>query len=468
MPFSSPVFLLLFLPLVISLYFIGYKSTKYKNAVLLLASIIFYAWGEPIFVFIMTISILVNYLMGLGISRSQTHRKGFMITAVIWNLGLLFLFKYLSFVSVVLHSFMHSAIIDIALPIGISFFTFQILSYIWDVYYGKTEVQKNPLDLALYITMFPQLIAGPIVRYNTISSEIRERKESFSNFSAGCIRFVLGLSKKVLVADFLAGVSDSIFKTAEFTHIPLATAWIGAIAYTLQIYYDFSGYSDMAIGLGRCFGFTFPENFNYPYISSSISEFWKRWHISLTDWFRDYVYIPLGGNRVSKRRYLANFILIWTLSGIWHGAGVTFIIWGLLYCFVQIVERETGFINKIPKLLGRIYTLLVVNFLWVIFRSTSIGLAIRFIEDMIIPRSGVFDENTLHYFGSSVFVLIIAIVFCTPVVQKISQQVNSRARSKSVQFVITAFAGVSLILLYLLSVVVIADGSYSPFIYFNF
>lgn len=256
---------------------------------------------------------------------------------------------------------------EIPLPIGISFYTFQIMSYIFDVYFGYSRPQSNIFHLALYVLMFPQLIAGPIVRYNSIEYEIQNRKESFQDFQEGISRFIIGLSKKVLIADFLAGIADKIFVTAEYTDIVAFTAWIGAIAYTLQIYYDFSGYSDMAIGLGKCFGFHFDENFNYPYISRSVTEFWKRWHISLTKWFTDYVYIPMGGNRVSRSRHVLNLFLIWLLTGIWHGAEWTFIVWGLIYFLFQLVEKYTGFAQRLPSAIGYCYTMLVVILNWVIF-----------------------------------------------------------------------------------------------------
>ncbi len=323
----------------------GILGHKFKNFILLLASLLFYAWGEPLFVFVLILGIILNFILGIKIEQNHQqikYKKLLLIISVIFNLGIFFVFKYLSFVSRELNIIVPVKVLEISLPIGISFYTFQIMSYIFDVYYDKVPAQNNVFDLALYISMFPQLVAGPIVRYSDIEKEIHERKESVTLFCQGTQRFVIGLSKKVLIADFLGGIADKIFLTAEYSNIPLLTAWVGAIAYTFEIYYDFSGYSDMAIGLGKCFGFHFKENFNYPYISCSVSEFWKRWHISLTDWFRDYVYIPLGGNRVSEHRHIINLLTVWLLTGIWHGAEWTFILWGIMYFVIQLFEKKLG------------------------------------------------------------------------------------------------------------------------------
>lgn len=346
MVFSSAEFLFLFLPLVFIFYYFPLATgRKWKNAVLLVFSIGFYAWGEPFFVFLMLFSIFINWLVGLQIGKATDKKKKWLTVAVAFDVLLLGIFKYASFFSrnLALLTGNDRLIVQIALPIGISFFTFQLMSYLFDVYYGRSAPQKNPWNLALYISLFPQLIAGPIVRYRQIEHEISDRQESFSDFTEGMRRFIYGLGKKVLLANFLAQIADNIFDYLQ--HPSVMTAWLGAIAYTLQIYFDFSGYSDMAIGLGRMFGFHFLENFNYPYTANSVTDFWRRWHISLSAWFRDYVYIPLGGNRAHQFR---NLFVVWLLTGIWHGANWTFVLWGLIYFAVLWAEKTTDF----AKLIG--------------------------------------------------------------------------------------------------------------------
>ena len=331
MVFSSTVFLFLFLPVTVLVYYNPFcTGRRFRNLFLLLASLAFYAWGEPLFVFLMILSIVVGWLIGLKISVSAgQRRKTFLTIGVVFHLALLFVFKYLTFVAGELGWLLAQdfSFINITLPIGISFFTFQLLSYLFDVYYGKAAAQKNVLNLGLYISLFPQLIAGPIVRYDTIAAQIEGRRETLGGFADGMMNFIYGLAKKILIANYMAQVADNIFDTEQ--SLSVLTAWLGGVAYTLQIYFDFSGYSDMAIGLGKMFGFTFPENFRYPYIAKSCTEFWRRWHISLGSWFRDYVYIPLGGNRVGKARWVINLLAVWSLTGLWHGANWTFLVWGL-------------------------------------------------------------------------------------------------------------------------------------------
>ncbi len=344
MVFSSTEFLLLFLPALLILYYLPWvKSRKYKNAVLLVASLGFYAWGEPLFVFVMLFSVMINYVCCLAMEKWAEKKKIWLIAAVAFDIALLAVFKYAGFISQNIAALCGSEklIADIALPIGISFFTFQMMSYVFDVYYGTVRAQKNPLYVALYVSLFPQLIAGPIVRYSQIETEITFRHDTFESVSKGFRRFVYGLGKKVLLANFLAQIADNVFDYMSAPSVMMA--WLGAIAYTLQIYFDFSGYSDMAIGLGEMFGFHFLENFNYPYIAKSVTEFWKRWHISLSTWFRDYVYIPLGGNRVKKSRWILNLFIVWLLTGIWHGANWTFVLWGLIYFVVLLLEKLAGF-----------------------------------------------------------------------------------------------------------------------------
>lgn len=352
MVFSSTLFLFLFLPLTLMIYYNPFvRSRKFRNRCLLVASLFFYAWGEPFFVWLMVLSIAVGWACGRAMERAASRRqeKRILTAGVVFHVGLLFVFKYLTFVVSQLGLLLHEdfSAIHIALPIGISFFTFQLLSYLSDIYYGRSKAQQSVLAVGLYIALFPQLIAGPIVRYETIEQQIEHRVENIADFSSGMMCFIYGLGKKVVIANYMGVVADNIFDGGG--SLSLATAWYGAFAYTLQIYFDFSGYSDMAIGFGRMFGFHFMENFNYPYISRSATEFWRRWHISLGTWFRDYVYIPLGGNRVTRRRWGYNLFVVWALTGIWHGANWTFLCWGLWYFVLLLVEKLTGF----PEKLGR-------------------------------------------------------------------------------------------------------------------
>ena len=378
MLFSSSVFLFLFLPLVLIIYYLALRRWRQgQNVFLLLASLGFYAWGEPWFVLVMIASILANYGFGLWVDackRAGRSCRAPIVAAVTANLGILFVFKYLTFTLGILNSLgAHFVIPGIELPIGISFFTFQALSYVLDVHRGRGQVQKSPLKVGLYISFFPQLIAGPIVKYETVADQIDNRQESWDDFAAGCARFIAGLGKKVLIANQVAVVADRAFNLGN-GELSASFAWLGAICYTLQIYYDFSGYSDMAIGLGKMFGFHFLENFNYPYISKSITEFWRRWHISLSACFRDYVYFPLGGSRVSSKwKHIRNLFVVWLLTGVWHGANWTFIVWGLLY-FVLLVLEKYGHLGRgWPVWLNWLFTLLMVNFAWVIFRADSLG-----------------------------------------------------------------------------------------------
>jgi D-alanyl-lipoteichoic acid acyltransferase DltB (MBOAT superfamily) len=389
---------------------------------LTLASLVFYAWGEPIFVLLMIGSIIVNWFLGLQIGRyAKTKRiqRIFVITAMSANISILFIFKYLSFI---VNSFARHEVLDITLPIGISFFTFQSMSYILDIQRERGQALTNPLDVGLYISFFPQLIAGPIVRYETIASQIKVRRETFSDFTDGIERFMIGFIKKVLIANNIATIADLAFDNEVPT---ILFAWAGAIAYTLQIYYDFSGYSDMAIGLGKMFGFHFNENFNYPYISNSISEFWRRWHISLGTWFRDYVYFPLGGSRVkSKYRLVFNLFVVWTLTGIWHGANWTFLVWGIMYFFLIALEKLTGFLKKLG-LLGNIYTMLFVIIGWVVYRSNSLEQAWMYIRSMFGDSLfGMINETDIFWLKNTVFFYAIGIFFAFPIAKRVPRIVT--------------------------------------------
>lgn len=459
MVFSQTTFLFLFLPIVLILYYLPFiKSFSVKNCILVLSSIIFYAWGEPVYVAVLLVSILINWLFGL--SADKKYGKLTVAMSVVFNLGLLFLFKYSEFVIDNINSLLDVNITapTVALPIGISFFTFQAMSYVIDVYRGNGESQKNPMNVALYISFFPQLIAGPIVRYNTVAKQIKCREENFSHFSDGVVRFIFGFLKKVLIANNVAIVADGIFKNEQNA---VATAWLGAIAYTLQIYFDFSGYSEMAIGLGKMFGFDFPENFNYPYVSKSVSEFWRRWHISLGTWFRDYVYFPLGGSRVSKPKLVRNLFIVWALTGIWHGANWTFVVWGLMFFAILTLEKLTGFTKRIGRL-GHIYTLLIAVAGWVLFRSDSLSIAVEYFKNMIGIGTTLVDENTLFYLSNYKFYLITGAVFAFPVLPKIKNLVKCKSNRLKTVYYIILFA------VFLVAVSFVIKGSYNPFIYFNF
>lgn len=467
MVFSSEVFLFVFLPIVLILYYNPIcKTRSFRNVLLLLSSLAFYAWGEPVFVFLMIFSIFVTWLVGLFLGKEPIEktgaRKALLIAATIYHVLVLFVFKYLTFTASQLGILLRKdfSFIKISLPIGISFFTFQLMSYLFDIYYGKAKVQRNPLYVGLYVALFPQLIAGPIVRYETIALAIDERVESKEDIFEGLRRFVYGLGKKVLIANYMAQLADIIFDFSGKQSV--MTMWLGAIAYTLQIYFDFSGYSDMAIGLGRMFGFRFDENFNYPYVASNVTDFWRRWHISLSTWFRDYVYIPMGGNRVSKERVVFNLFTVWLLTGIWHGANWTFIIWGLVYFIVLQIERSFG-INRKNNLLTHIYTLIVVTLCWTIFRSDSLMLAGKNIGTMFgIKSAGFVDESFVDYLKGCWLVILISFIAATPLYKNTLEKLKEKKQG------VYVLEGIYLIALFLLTIIKIVSSSYNPFIYFNF
>jgi len=432
-----------------------------QNYILLGASLVFYAWGEPVYVFLMVLSILMTYILGRII---EVHPKVGLVIGVAYHVLMLFIFKYSTFITSQIGGLFREEYVpkwDIALPIGISFYSFQLMSYLFDVYYKRASVQKSIFSLALYATMFPQLIAGPIVRYNEIDKEIGSRVFDRNDFYEGTERFIYGLGKKVLLADNLAYVVDIIW---SLDSRPGYVAWVGAICYTLQIYYDFSGYSDMAIGLGRMFGFHFSENFNYPYVSKSVTEFWRRWHISLGSWFRDYVYIPLGGNRVSKGKWLRNIFIVWLLTGIWHGANWTFLIWGLIYFCVLIVEKITEFPAKL-KGFSHLYTMLIVTLAWVVFRSGSIGLAFRIIGEMfgLGNYKGLGLQPINITIIGTIFVIIISAALAVPLVPYIYRKI--RSLSPKLYGIIRP---VIAIIVFALAFSKVMAQSYTAFIYFNF
>jgi len=470
MLFASTVFIFVFLPVVLLLYYTVFRKWRMgQNVMLLIASLIFYAWGEPKYVLIMIASIIVNYALGLLVDKVR-HRKVLSrlviaLTAVL-NLSVLFIFKYLMFTVDNINSIagLNLSVPNIALPIGISFFTFQAMSYVIDVYREKGEAQKNPLNVGLYISFFPQLIAGPIVRYETVAYQIKHRVETFDNFSTGVVRFIIGLAKKVLLANTMGVVADYSFDMPN-SELTVVMAWIGAIAYSLQIFFDFSGYSDMAIGLGKMFGFDFLENFDYPYISKSITEFWRRWHMSLGTWFRDYVYFPLGGSRVkSKARLVFNLFVVWSLTGIWHGANWTFLCWGLMYFVLLVIEKLTGWEKKYPDkmiVLRRIYTLFFVLMGWVLFRADSITDAWAYICTMF-GNGTLINDSTIYYAMNYFVYFLIAILVSTPIFKNFSLKIKG---TNPVAYVVSS---VGLLALLVVSVSYIVKGAYNPFIYFNF
>ncbi|QSX06176.1 MBOAT family protein [Sedimentibacter sp. zth1] len=474
MLFSSSIFIFLFLPCVLFIYFVFLRSIKSRNIFLLFSSLMFYAWGEPKFVFIMLLSILANYIFGLLINEYRNHNilsKIILTTMVVFNLSIIFIYKYLMFFMNNINNIFNLEINvpSITLPIGISFFTFQAISYVVDIYRKDGQVQKNPLNVGLYISFFPQLIAGPIVRYQTVAKQISNRKETFKGFSDGVCRFIVGMCKKVLLANTFAIFADKAFNS-NLSSMSVAMAWLGALSYTFQIYYDFSGYSDMAIGLGKMFGFNFNENFNYPYISRSISEFWRRWHISLGTWFKDYVYIPLGGSRVShKSRLIFNLFTVWILTGIWHGANWTFIIWGLYYFILLSIEKLFDFENKFKniKYIKWLYTFVAVMLGWVLFRSNDINSAFIYIKAMLGLNNNLITDNFLpSVFEGSITFFIIAIIGSFPITRLIKNQIT--AKNLNNNFFFNLVYTVSFLLLYIISLSYIVKGTYNPFIYFNF
>ncbi|MBQ2004154.1 MAG: MBOAT family protein [Peptococcaceae bacterium] len=471
MVFSSIPFLYYFLPIVLLCYAIA--PAKCKNMVLLLASLVFYAWGEPKLVLLMAVSVVLGYVFGLLIEkhRGTIHAKYYMIASIVISVGFLGYFKYADFfiVNINMATGLSLPLLKVALPIGISFYTFQLISYIIDVYRG-TAAQHSLLNLATYIAMFPQLIAGPIVRYTDIAKDLTERVHRFEDIAYGIRRFVIGLSKKVLIANQLGELCDIFQSSGEQS---VLFFWMYAISVSLQIYFDFSGYSDMAIGLGRLFGFKFMENFNYPYISKSVTEFWRRWHISLGSWFRDYIYIPLGGNRVSKGRHLFNIFVVWFLTGFWHGAAWNFIVWGLYFAVLLVIEKffMLKYMERMPKVLVHGYVLLASVISFVIFDAANMASAFAYIGAMFgfggLPLVSV---ETLYYLRSYAILLILALIGATPLVKSIVNRIMTAQWTESTLGTVlsTALELLVLIVLFVVSTAYLVDGSFNPFLYFRF
>ena len=463
MIFSSVTFLFLFLPITLLLYYIVPK--KLKNPVLLLTSLVFYAWGEPVYVILMLYSILLNYSMGLLMDRFPQSKKQVLIFTVAVNLFLLGFFKYYGFlmenINTIFH--LHLPIRTLALPIGISFYTFQALSYDIDLYRGKFPVQKNFVKFAAYITMFPQLIAGPIVRYEDVEKQLDSRVLSMPRFGRGAVRFIIGLGKKVLLANLTGAVFDQIH--AAGADISSLSAWIGALAYTFQIYFDFSGYSDMAIGLGDMLGFRFMENFRYPYAAESVTDFWRRWHISLGTWFREYVYIPLGGNRVKVWKHVRNILVVWMLTGLWHGASWNFVLWGLYYGLLLLLEKYVFLKWKIPTPVRRIFTLLFVVIGWVIFSSDTLAGIFTTLGAMFgFAKKGFADGTALYTLRSSWPILALAAFFSLPVLKKPLE----RIKQSSAGALYYCVSYLLLLLVLAVSIAFLVTENYNPFLYFRF
>ena len=464
MLFSSIVFLFYFLPIVLLAYFVVPK--KAKNIVLLIASIFFYSWGEPVYVFLMIFSAIFNYFMAIDIGRAKVHQqsgKSTLVFTVIVNLFVLSFFKYYGFLMDTVNGVLGTDIkyTALALPIGISFYTFQALSYIFDVYRGNVKVQVNPLKFTLYLALFPQLIAGPIVKYKDIAEQLDERHVTLEKFGDGTMRFLLGLGKKVILANNLGAIYTQIMAVSD-SQVSVLTYWIGIIAYTLQIYFDFSGYSDMAIGLGKMFGFEFMENFNYPYISKTITEFWRRWHMSLSTWFREYVYIPLGGNRVSVHRHIINLLIVWSLTGLWHGASWNFVVWGLYYGLLLILEKYLigKYIEKAPVWAQHLYAMIIVMIGWVFFSSTDLTAAVDYLK-ILFCMGGVPFANTytLYLLRTNLLLLAIGCLAASPEPMK---QFNILCKKSAV------IAIIMILLVLVLATAYLIFSSYNPFLYFRF
>ena len=468
MLFSSIVFLFTFLPAVMILYYL--LPVRFRNVILLLASLVFYAWGEPVYLFLMLLSILFNYFSGLDIARNLQDKraaKRSLVFNLIINLAVLGFFKYEGFVLDTLNGILpvHISYHALPLPIGISFYTFQILSYIIDVYRGNVKVQTNLPNFALYVTMFPQLIAGPIVQYADVDEQLASREVSRTKFGEGSMYFIRGLAKKVLLANTSGMIFTEVSGLAK-GNIAVMTAWLGAFAYMFQIYFDFSGYSDMAIGLGKMFGFEFNMNFNYPYVAKSITEFWRRWHISLSSWFRDYVYIPLGGNRVSKIKHIRNLLIVWFLTGLWHGAAWNFVVWGLYYGVILIIEKYllSPVLDRLPDIVRHIYSIVLVVIGWVLFFSSSFGQAADYIRVMFgAGAHGFADRESMYLFTSNLILWLILIFGSTPLVHF---RYEHMLRTK--KWNTTIINSVVYAALFIVCIAYLVTETYNPFLYFRF
>lgn len=466
MVFSSTIFLCVYLPLVLLGYYICPK--KGRNLFLLIVSLVFYAWGEPKYVFLMIFSILVNYIFGRLMDKHRENKKRLklmLVLSVVIDIGLLSVFKYTDFIITNVNAIFGANfdLLNIALPIGISFYTFQAMSYTIDVYRDDVRVQKNLIDFGMYITMFPQLIAGPIVRYADVQDQLADRSVTTADFSEGVMRFVVGLGKKVLLANQMGAVWSDIYALGG--DVSALMAWTGAIAYTFQIYFDFSGYSDMAIGLGRMFGFKFPENFRYPYQSVSITDFWRRWHITLSTWFKEYLYIPLGGNRRGLARQALNLLIVWSLTGFWHGAGWNFVMWGLYYFVILFIEKLflLKALDKLPKFFRHVYALLLIIIGWVIFASDDVSVLLPYLGSMF-GANGAVGGMDVYTLLTKAVLLIICCVASTELPKKLFLSAAGAMNEKAA-FTLKSVLTIALLAL---SMILLIGDSYNPFLYFRF
>lgn len=463
MVFSSLLFMSLFLPLTLLIYYI--VPRKFKNLVLFIASLIFYAWGEPVYVVLLLFSTVVDYTHGLLLEKYDTNeriRKLILLSSCVINLGLLGFFKYSDFLIMNVNALLHTSIpyLKLALPIGISFYTFQTMSYTIDVYRRHCDVQHNIINFGCYVSMFPQLIAGPIVRYVDVEEKLNHREMNIDEIGNGIYVFTIGLGKKVLLANAIGSLWDSVYISMQTSSVSVVSAWLGILAFAMQLYFDFSGYSDMAIGLGHMFGFTFPENFNHPYLSRSITEFWRRWHISLGTWFKEYVYIPLGGNRKGKLMWLRNVVIVWFLTGLWHGAAWNFIGWGLYFGILLCIEKVflLKYLKKLPSVIQWIYTFLAVIISWCFFATSNIQESFAYISNLF---HGVFIDTTALYQLSNYGILFIILIFANlPVISFIEKHVSEK--------VYGIFKVVFIIVVLVICSAYIVTSGYNPFLYFRF
>lgn len=469
MLFSSLVFIFMFLPITLVLYYaIPKKHVNIRNMILLLMSLLFYSWGEPKYILLMLFSIILNYMLGLLIDKYTEIKKIILVVGIIINIVLLAYFKYIGLLINTFNNIVNInlSVPNIIMPIGISFYTFQILSYIIDVFRKKVKVQKNIFTLATYVALFPQLIAGPIVRYETIEKELKLRDESLDNFTNGLRRFIIGLSKKVIIANNVAIFADIVFD-GDLSSFGTISVWLALVCYTLQIYFDFSGYSDMAIGLGKMFGFNFLENFNYPYIADSVTDFWRRWHISLSSWFRDYVYIPLGGNRVSNIKWLRNILIVWCLTGLWHGANWNFILWGLFYGIILILEKKVlnKILIKLPKFFRHVYTILIIMIGWLIFRVENVAQIPKYISILFVYKPFNLTDLFMNYMEviPCFIYILLGIILSLPLFNNIYNKLLNKNN-----LLIKYLLDIAIFLLFIISIIYLMSSSYNPFIYFRF
>lgn len=463
MVFASITFLYYFLPIFLILYFIFPK--KYKNIVLLIFSFIFYFYGEPKYILLMLIEVFFSYFMTLSLEKNKS--KSLLGIIISFHIFLLCVFKYFNFIITNINSIFggNISLLNIVLPIGISFYTFQIISYEVDVYRGKVKASKSLIDYMTYVFLFPQLIAGPIVRYETISKELKSRKVTLEDFSYGVNRFIIGLFKKVVIANNIGELCNILNNSSE---VSVLLYWALGISYMLQIYFDFSGYSDIAIGIGRMIGFKFPENFNYPYIANSVTDFWRRWHMTLSSWFRDYVYIPLGGNRVSTLKHIRNILVVWMLTGLWHGASWNFIIWGIYFGVILIIEKYclNKVLEKLPRVIRNIYAMFIVMISFIIFSSDDISSALVAIKGLFSFSSLKFSNDFIIYYIRSYGVILIGgLVLCTPLIKNV---INKLRENKILNYIINIFEVIILVLVLVVITSMLIDSSYNPFLYFRF